>query len=389
MTAVLAAVGDILIDRPEPREALRDVAPLLEACDVVFGNFEGVLTDARPPDPGSASTVVPARNAGALESFDVLSLANNHALDVGRGGLADTIAALRECGVAVVGAGATIGEARAAAIVARSGVRVAFLAATSVLRIGTEAGTDIAGVAPLRADDYFAPRSRVASLPGVPPRVVSVLDEGDKAQLLAAVADARAHADVVAVSVHWGDHTQPWVLTDHERACARLLVASGADLVLGHHQHFFRGGELVDGTPVFYGLGHIAFDQPRYPDELRARGVDVAGLSERELVARFGEYGIYPRPGSPDFPFHPLARRTGVALVELGRAGVVRAGVAPFAIGSGNIARPVRRGGREWDEAVAFLRTCVDKVGLETEIVDRGWVHGGYDVLDVRSSRST
>jgi poly-gamma-glutamate synthesis protein (capsule biosynthesis protein) len=37
-------------------------------------------------------------------------------------------------------------------------------------------------------------------------------------------------------------------------------VGAGADVVLGHHQHFFRGVELVDDSPVFYGLGHIAFD---------------------------------------------------------------------------------------------------------------------------------
>jgi poly-gamma-glutamate synthesis protein (capsule biosynthesis protein) len=175
------------------------------------------------------------------------------------------------------------------------------------------------------------------------------------------------------------------VLTDHERACARLLVEAGANLVLGHHQHFFRGIEPVGGAIVFYGLGHIGFDQPRYANELRARGIDVAGMTERELVARFGEYGIYPRPGSADFPFHPLARRTGVALVELGRTGLARAGIAPFVICGGDTSRPVRRGGGEWDAAVAFLRACVDKVGLETEIVDDGWIHGGFDVVELRS----
>jgi poly-gamma-glutamate synthesis protein (capsule biosynthesis protein) len=129
----IAAVGDVYVDRPEPAAALSGIAPLLEACDVTFANFEGVITDRHAPVPGaSGASIVPPAQAEPLRVFDVLSLANNHALDAGHGGLADTIEAL-EC--AVVGAGPTLAAASRAVVVGS----VAFVAAASVFPMGTEA----------------------------------------------------------------------------------------------------------------------------------------------------------------------------------------------------------------------------------------------------------
>jgi poly-gamma-glutamate capsule biosynthesis protein CapA/YwtB (metallophosphatase superfamily) len=86
MSVVLAAVGDVLVDREAPAEALAGVAPLLEAADLAFGNFEGVLTDTELPRPGAESTVVATANAAPLGVFDVMSLANNHTVDAGPAG---------------------------------------------------------------------------------------------------------------------------------------------------------------------------------------------------------------------------------------------------------------------------------------------------------------
>lgn len=208
------------------------------------------------------------------------------------------------------------------------------------------------------------------------------MDEGDWEATASAISEARESADVVVASIHWGDHTQPWVITEHERSCGRLLINAGADVVLGHHQHMLRAVEVVEGRPIFYGLGHVAFDQPRLAAELRSRGIEVEGLSDRELTARYGEFGIYPRPDSPDFPFHPLSRRTGVAVMEVDTTGVVRVGMAPCVIDSEGVARMVDRDGSEWSVAVHFLKDCVERVGLETQVIDRGWVHGGCHVVD-------
>lgn len=380
---LLAAVGDVLIDRADPAGALAGVRPILAAADVVFGNFEGVLSDAHAVVPGaSQAAIVPAANASGLAIFDVVSLANNHSMDAGRNGLADTMTALAARGVITVGAGPKLADALAPAIVERSGLRIAFLAVSAVLQHGAEARHGVPGVAPLRAEDAYFPVHPGISCPGVAPRVVSILNENDWEQLAATISEASQNADVVVVSAHWGDHTQPWVLTEHERLCAELIIGAGAHLVLGHHQHMLRAVEFIDGNPVLYGLGHIVFDYPRMSEELASYGFEVASHTADQLAAAFGEYGIYPRPEHPAFPFHPLARRTGVAVLELDEAGVAMCGVVPCVIDEAGIAQPVRRDHESWLPMLRFLRECHSRTRLTGTVEDSGRDVGGYPVLE-------
>jgi poly-gamma-glutamate synthesis protein (capsule biosynthesis protein) len=380
---LLAAVGDVLVDRPEPNSALSGIRPLLAAADVVFGNFEGVLTDRHEVVPGASSAaVVGTANAAGLRGFDVLSLANNHAMDAGRQGLLDTQKTLADLGVVPVGAGPDAAAALAPAVLEQRGVRVAVLAVSAVLQHGAQARPGVAGVAPLRAEDAYLPPYPGVSCPGIPPRVVSILNESDWIALEAAIGQAKDDADFVVVSAHWGDHTRPWVLTDHEKLCAELIADAGADLVLGHHQHVLRGVDFHGRTPVFHGLGHAVFDQPRLAAELADNGLDVTEWSAADLAEAFGEHGIYPRPEHPAFPFHPLARRTGVAVVELAEGGVTRCGVVPCLIDTDGIARPVGRGDGEWPDLVGFLTECQTRAGLATRVIaDGDWELAGHPVI--------
>lgn len=383
--AVIAAVGDVLIDRANPAEALAGVAEVLGAADLVFGNFEGVLTDIHAPAPGMASaTVVPTANAAPLGLFDVMSVANNHALDAGYGGLTDTLSTLRTHDVHPIGAGPSLAEALRPHRVKLGDTRVALLAVTAVLVAGTEARSTTPGVAVLRAEDSYAPPFPGFVYPGVPAKVVSVLNEEDWSSVRAAVTAAKSDADLVVVSAHWGDHTRPWVLTEHERLCAELLSEAGADLVLGHHHHLLRGVEFVNETPVFYGLGHLVYDMPRFPEEMRARGVDLDGLSEVELAQAYGDYGVFPRETSPGFHFHPRARHAVVAIVELDDEGIQRAGLVPCRLDDSGVARIVHRDDPHWPGAVEFLRSCQQRAYLDTDLVDDGHTFHTAPVLTVQ-----
>src|SRR5207244_8537909 len=125
--------------------------------DVTFANFEGVLTDRHAPVPGASdATIVPASHAAPLHVFGVLSLANNHSLDAGHGGLADTIEALAGGGAAVVGAGPTLAAASRPAVVERGGTRIAFVAAPAVFPMVAEAHAEARGLAPLRVEDHYS-----------------------------------------------------------------------------------------------------------------------------------------------------------------------------------------------------------------------------------------
>lgn len=387
-SVIMAAVGDVLVDRRKPGEVFEHVGSVLRSADLTFGNFEGVLTDTHAATPGSSTAaIVRTANAAPLGVFDIMSLANNHSMDAGYGGLTDTRKSLAAVDVATVGAADGLADALAPVIVDRGGLRIAVLAVTSVFAIGVEARADVPGIAPLRAEDCWAPAAPGMHTPGVPPRILSVLNEDDWERVADSVGAAREAADVVVASVHWGDHTRPWVLTDHERLCAELLAEAGADLVLGHHQHMLRGVEFVDGTPVCYGLGHLVFDYPRYPDELRSRGIDVDELTADQLTEQFGEFGIFPRPESPGFPFHPMARKTAIAVIELAPQKAVRCGMVPCHIDASGIPRPITRDDPGWDEAVAFLRTCAEKARLSSDVLDKGWRHAGCDVLEWAPAR--
>lgn len=383
-TVTLAAVGDILVNRARPQNALSGIRPILAAADLTFGNFEGVLTDTDPVVPGAmATSVSPTRNAHGLVGIDVVSLANNHTMDAGSAGLTSTTGTLSGLGIATAGAGPTLAEALRPAVLPCNGLRVAIVAVTAVLQHGAEALPRTPGVAPLRADDCYLTPYPGGCAPGLAPRVLSVLNEADWEAVAGALRAAREAADVVLASVHWGDHTRPWVLTDHERLCAELLTEAGADAVLGHHQHTLRGVEMISGRPVFFGLGHAAVDLPGYAAALADRGLDVAESSEDQLRAMFGEHGIYPRPQHPAFPFPPLARHTAVAVIELAATGVVRFGLVPCHIDGDGVAQPIRRGEPGWPAAMEILQRCQRTPALRTTLVDTGWELGGYDIVEL------
>lgn len=347
-TVTLVAVGDILVNREDPEAALSGIRPLLDAADVAFGNFEGVLTDTHPVTPGGwPPALTGTRNVRALTGLDVVSLAHNHAMDAGSPGLLDTVQALASVGIRPAGAGLTLADALRPVLVERDELRVAVIAATAVLQHGAEAGPQTPGVAPLRAEDCYLTPYPGGCAPGLAPRVVSILNEGDWEAVAAAVGQARETADLVVVSMHWGDHTRPYVLTDHERLCAELLAEAGASLVLGHHHHMPRGVEVITGTPVFFGLCHIAFDAPNYP----------------------GDQGT-------------LYRRTGVAVAELSAGGIERFGLVPCLIDDDGVARPVGRGEPGWSEALEVLEQGQQVPGLDAKVIDDGWVFAGCDVVE-------
>ena len=136
----IAAVGDIMLGgtaAPEMRKYGYDypfelTKDILKQAQIVFGNLEGPLTDGGTP--GTAKQYVfrspPDRVAPALAraGFTVVSLANNHTLDYGPEGLADTRAALDKAGIGYAGAGRNLAEARQPLYMMNDGIRVAFLA---------------------------------------------------------------------------------------------------------------------------------------------------------------------------------------------------------------------------------------------------------------------
>src|SRR5665213_4302827 len=121
------SVGDVFPDIPDGRASFAPLTPLLETADIVFGNCEGVYSDRPAKSPSHKHFCGAPLERGAFLGevpFHVMSLANNHMIDGGYVGLADTIELLNGQGIETMGAGENIAEATRPAILERNGVRV-------------------------------------------------------------------------------------------------------------------------------------------------------------------------------------------------------------------------------------------------------------------------
>ncbi len=386
MTGILIGLtGDLLVNRDDPVSAFADIRGLLAVPDVLFGNLEGAYADDAAYLPTvAAGASAPLRNLEALPAagFGVLGMANNHMLDVGPDAMLETRKRLRDAGVATCGAGEDLTDARRPAIVEAGGMRVAFLAYTSVFPVGHEARPGRAGVAPMRAYNTWREPIPAMHLPGTRPIVTTTPDEADLAGLTEDIRAARDRADLVVTSFHWGDYTRPFHLTDHERRTARHCVDAGADLVVGHHHHALRGMEWYAGKPIMYGLGHLVYDlRIDWTDEY-VRSVDAV---YPELPRDEHGYAVWPRDGWPLLPMHEDTRMTVVAWADADETGVVDIGFVPCGLTPDGVVHPYAPSSPQGRRVVDYVGRAISTQGLDARIVTSGALGGVESVRVVRS----
>jgi Bacterial capsule synthesis protein PGA_cap len=385
-TWLLGAVGDVFLDRPFPSTAFDLVKTVFDDIDLLFGNCEGVYTDtpSSVPSAGGFRLISARTNVESLgrAGFDVLSCANNHIVDAGHEGLFDTLRALQEQGIRAPGAGENLAAARRPAVVDHAGLRIAFLAFTAVYPGGYEARELSPGVAAMRAHTHYFvhPDAFGRVEPGADPSICTFPFPEDIRVLSELIAEVRTRADVVIVSFHWGKSTQPAHLMDYELAYGHLAIDAGADVVLGHHHHLLRGIEVYRQKPIFYGLGHFAFDMPGLEAKL--------GPARIEKLRRFGPYAIYPRHGYPLLPFHEDSRMTMIGLCWFHGASVVQWGLLPCQINPANQPVPVEVDRPNGRTIQLYMQSISDQAGLTTTYDQVGPVLGGYRTLLVDERRA-
>lgn len=261
----IAAVGDIMLASPFPDSSrmppndgkgmLDDMTPILTAADIAFGNMEAPIIDSgispkcKPKEPKPTATPTPTPNPSATPKpvicyafrmptryakhlkeagFDVMSVANNHALDFGTAGILSTRKTLDANGIKHAG-----------------GDRARF--STTVLEVK---GKKVAFIG-------FAHNT-------VSPNV------NDLATARRLVTAANKQADIVVVSFHGGAEgakfervpKQTEIFYGEKRGnlplFARTVIDAGADLVLGHGPHVLRGMEIYKDRLIAYSLGNFA-----------------------------------------------------------------------------------------------------------------------------------
>ena len=291
-------LGDLILDVPEPDHWLSGLAPLTRAADVVIGHLEVPYTTSEEEMPGDvpAPGADPAHlDALARAGFTAVSMAGNHMMDCGASGLADTIAGLDRNGIAHAGAGMSLAEARAPALIETGGRTIALLSYNCV-------GPELCWAAAGKPGCAYVKVLAVDGGPSRPQAELREIDPASLAEMAADIAGARAKADLVVVALHKGITHRPAELAAYERALAEAAIRAGADVVAGHHAHIARGIEFVDGRPVFHGLGNgVVVTHALAPAQDHPARADWAERRQRL-------FGFTPLPDYPIAPFHPEAR---------------------------------------------------------------------------------
>lgn len=247
----IAAVGDVVLARDDPQEAFRHVKDELDDADLRCCNLEVPVSDEGMPQYWKFETLhsSPEMITGyTAAGFEVVSMANNHAMDYGPIALIDTMRLLTSHGIAYVGAGENRQAAWSPLVQTVNGEQVAFVSFASEAFLGYGATATRPGIAMIRRDPLYGES-------GVSP--------DDVTDVQRAIRDARRRARWVVAFFHWG-LSQSRRPTTSQRHLARAAVDAGADVVVGHHPHILQGAEIYAGAPILYSLGNFVFDLRPY-----------------------------------------------------------------------------------------------------------------------------
>ncbi|HAX77627.1 MAG TPA: capsular biosynthesis protein [Cyanobacteria bacterium UBA11372] len=260
--AKLIAVGDILMHLALTRSGynpqqntynfdhfFKEVKPIISQGDWAIANLE---TPVAGPEFGYSEFPLfnaPAQivDAAKKTGFNILTTANNHALDKGERGVINTIKNVRSRGVALVGTATSAKEAEKILIVNKNNISMAILAYTFSTN----------GIPIPQGKNYL----------------VSLIDEK---KIIKDIARARKQgADVVTICLHFGDEYQRQP-NARQKQLVQRLIAAGADIILGNHPHVVQPYQIFkvrgkDGKMrtrvAIYSLGNfIAYQLGNYKD---------------------------------------------------------------------------------------------------------------------------
>lgn len=222
-------------------DALAELERLAPQARII--NLETAVTAEGEPWPhkGIHYRMHP-RNISCLTAaaIDCCTLANNHILDWGYEGFAETLTTLKHAGLHWTGAGCDLRQAQAPAVLPVAGKRVLVFAC----------GTLSSGIFP----EWAAAKRRA----GV--HLLTDLSEETVRELTATVRAARQPGDLVVLSIHWGGNWGFDIPATHRQFAHRLIEEGAADVLHGHSSHHILSSEVYRGRLILYGCGDLITD---------------------------------------------------------------------------------------------------------------------------------
>lgn len=236
-----------------------DVLKEMRDADIMMLNNEFAYSTRGTKTPNKSYTfrADPSR-VGILKEMgvDIVSLANNHALDYGFDALADTFTTLDDAGIDYIGAGENMARAKAPVYYTIGDKTIAFVAASRVVY----------------AMSWYASENG----PGM-------VGTYDPAIILESVKEAKANSDYVIIYVHWGVERENYP-EEYQRVLATKYIDAGADAVIGCHPHVMQGLEFYKGKPIAYSLGNFWFNRSTRESGMLKLYLDPDGTVRVQLL---------------------------------------------------------------------------------------------------------
>jgi len=233
----------------------------LHESDIVVATLESPFGDIKTVSTDKKNIIhSPAEDFFRLKELNVgvVSLANNHILDLSSEGFEATLKLLESNNIRHCGAGRNLTEARTPAFIEKNGLKVGFLAycKQNYRFLGKVHAADEknAGMAPLETD--------------------MVLED---------IRKVRPECDLLYLILHWGiEYT--WLPTPESMELAELFINSGADGIIGGHPHRVQPYRYYKNKPVIYSLGNFLFPNTIIsPPKLMAYPDGVNALNYKRL----------------------------------------------------------------------------------------------------------
>ncbi|WNS77384.1 CapA family protein [Bacillus sp. DTU_2020_1000418_1_SI_GHA_SEK_038] len=281
-TITLGAIGDILIHDWVYQDAktasgydfnpmFQHINPILQKPDILLANQETILGGEEFGISSYPLFNSPQEVGDALiqAGVDIVSTANNHSLDKGEKGLVASMNYMDKIGLPHVGTYRSPEEQQTLVILTKKGIKVAFLSYTY--------GTN--GIPIPKGKDYL----------------VNLID---REKMKEEIHRAKNEADVVVMSLHWGNEYQRFP-TAEQKELGQYLIKEGIDILFGHHPHVLQPIEWIkaaDGRDalIVYSLGNFLSGQ-------NWDYKDIGGIATINVTKSINESGVSIKLDQPAF----------------------------------------------------------------------------------------
>jgi poly-gamma-glutamate synthesis protein (capsule biosynthesis protein) len=212
------------------------IKPIISKYDLAFYNQESLLGGTSLGLSSYPRFNAPQEVGDAFldAGFNLVSFANNHALDMGEKGILSSLNYWKdkqEKGIMTAGSYASFEDREKDVIMEKNGIKYTLLSYTTTTN----------GLPVPKGKEYL----------------VNVYNYE---QAKKDIERLRDKVDLLMVAMHWGEeytHTP----VEEQKQIANELAMLGVDIIIGHHPHVIQPIDFIDNTMVIYSLGNFIASQ--------------------------------------------------------------------------------------------------------------------------------